>query len=138
MLFPGVWGSAPCTMLSLDKGLSPNFVHMIDERRTGMSDKYTGENLMKTWAEAQQRLLTDWLDTLRRFGGTPTLELGRKTGDTWQTSVKETLDGQTAWAQQSTEALAKPKGTPEELHEPAREGRETLQHWTQAERERRQ
>jgi len=135
MLFPGVWGSAPCTMLSLDKGLSPNFVHMIDERRTGMSDKYTGENLMKTWAEAQQRLLTDWLDTLRRLGGTPTLELWRKTVDTWQTSVKETLDAQMDWAQQWTETLANAKGTPEELRELAREGREQLQRWTEAERD---
>jgi hypothetical protein len=122
-------------MLSLDKGLSSNFVHMIAERRTGMIDKNAGENLMKTWAEAQQRLLTDWLDTLRRLGGTPTLELWRKTVDTWQTSVKETLDAQMGWAQQWTETLANAKGTPEELRELAREGREQLQHWTEAERD---
>lgn len=100
-----------------------------------MSNKNAGENLVKTWGETQQKLLTDWLDTLRRFGGTPTLELWRKTVDTWQTSVKETLDAQTDWAQQWTEALAKAKGTPEELRELAREGREQLQRWTEAERE---
>src|SRR6266566_1532368 len=86
-----------------------------------MSNKNAEENLVKTWGETQQRLLTDWLDTLRRFGGTPTLELWRKTVDTWQTSVKE--------------ALAKAKGTPEELRELAQEGREQLQRWTEAERE---
>jgi len=59
-----------------------------------MSDKNTHESLLKTWAEAQQKLLTDWPDTLRRLGGTPTLELWTKTVDTWQTSVKETLDAQ--------------------------------------------
>jgi hypothetical protein len=100
-----------------------------------MSNKDTQENLVKTWGETQQKLLTDWLDTLRRFGGTPTLELWSKTVDTWQTSVKETLDAQTDWAQQWTEALAKAKGTPEELRELAREGREQLQRWTEAERE---
>ncbi len=77
-----------------------------------MSNKNAEENLLKTWGETQQKLLTDWLDTLRRFGGTPTLELWRKTVDTWQTSVKETLDAQAAWAQQWTEALAYAKGTP--------------------------
>jgi hypothetical protein len=100
-----------------------------------MSDKNTHESLLKTWAEAQQKLLTDWLDTLRRLGGTPTLELWTKTVDTWQTSVKETLDAQTEWTKQWTEALANAKGTPEELRELAREGREQLQHWTEAERD---
>ncbi len=56
-----------------------------------MSDKKTDEGLLKTWAESQQKLLTDWLETLRRLGGTPTLELWTKTVDAWQSSVKETL-----------------------------------------------
>jgi hypothetical protein len=100
-----------------------------------MSDKNTEENVVKTWGETQQKLMTDWLDTLRRLGGTPTLELWRKTVDTWQTSVKETLDAQTDWTQQWTESLAKAKGTPEELRELAKEGREQLQQWTEAERD---
>ena len=100
-----------------------------------MSDKNTEEKVMKTWGESQQKLMTDWLDTLRRLGGTPTLELWRKTVDTWQTSVKETLDAQMEWTRQWTETLAKAKGTPEELRELAREGREQLQRWTEAERD---
>ena len=100
-----------------------------------MSEKNTGENVMKNWGETQQKLLTDWLDTLRRLGGAPTLELWRKTVDTWQTSVKETLDAQTEWTRQWTDALAKAKGTPEELRELAKEGREQLQRWTEAERD---
>src|SRR5215469_6390772 len=107
----------------------------IDERKTGMSEKNTKENLMKTWADAQQRLLTDWLDTLRKLGGTPTLELWRKTVDTWQTAVRETLDAQTEWTQQWTETLANAKGTPEELRALAQEGSEQLRHWTEAERD---
>ena len=100
-----------------------------------MSDKNTEEKVMKTWGESQQKLMTDWLDTLRRLGGTPTLELWRKTVDTWQTSVKETLDAQMEWTRQWTETLAKAKGTPEELRELARKEQEQLQHWAEAERE---
>ncbi len=37
-----------------------------------MSDKNTEENVVKNWGEMQQKLLTDWLDTLRSLGGTPT------------------------------------------------------------------
>src|SRR5438132_12807468 len=100
-----------------------------------MSDKNTPESLLKTWAESQQKLLTDWLDALRRLGGTPTMELWTKTMDAWQSSVKETLDARAELTHQWTEALTNTKGTPEELRELARTGREQLQHWAEAERE---
>ena len=100
-----------------------------------MSDKKSDENLLKTWSEAQQKLLTDWLDTMRKLGGTPTLELWTKTVDAWQSSVKETVDARAEFTRQLTETLANAKGTPEELRELARQGREQLQHWTEAERD---
>ena len=100
-----------------------------------MSDKDTNETILKTWSETQQKLLNDWLDTLRKLGGTPTLELWRQTVDTWQNSVKETVDARAEYTRQLTETLAKAKGTPEEFRELAREGREQLQHWTEAERD---
>ena len=100
-----------------------------------MSGKNTNESLMKTWAETQQKLLTDWLDTLRKLGGTPTLELWTKTVDAWQSSVKETVDARAEFTRQLTDTLANAKGTPEELRALAREGREQLQHWTEAERD---
>src|SRR5229473_3622115 len=99
------------------------------------SDKNTNETILKTWSETQQKLLNDWLDTLRKLGGTPTLELWRQTVDTWQNSVKETVDARAEFTRQWTETLANAKGTPEEFRELAREGREQLQHWTEAERE---
>src|SRR2546422_6476466 len=100
-----------------------------------MSDKKSDENLLTTWSEAQQKLLTDWLETLRKLGGTPTLELWTKTIDAWQSSVKQTIDARAEWARQWTETLATTRGTPEELRELARQGREQLQHWTEAERD---
>ena len=100
-----------------------------------MSDKNTNESLLKTWAESQQKLLTDWLDTLRKLGGTPTLELWTKTVDAWQSSVQETLDARAEWTRQWTETLANAKGTPEEIRKLTQEGREQLQHWTEAERD---
>ena len=97
--------------------------------------KNTNETILKTWSETQQKLLNDWLDTLRKLGGTPTLELWRQTVDTWQNSVKETVDARAEYTRQLTETLAKAKGTPEEFRELAREGREQLQHWAEAERD---
>ncbi len=100
-----------------------------------MSDKNTDESPLKTWAEAQQKLLTDWLDTMRKLGGTPTLELWTKTVDAWQSSVKETMDARADSTRQLIETLANAKGTPAELRELARKEQEQVQHWAEAERE---
>ncbi len=100
-----------------------------------MSESTSGESLIKAWADAQQKLLTNWLETVRHFGGTSSLELWTKTVDAWQTSVKETLDARAQWTREWTETLANAKGTPEELLHLAQQGRESLQRWTEAERE---
>jgi hypothetical protein len=100
-----------------------------------MSDKNANESMLKTWSETQQKLLTDWLDTLRKLGGTPTLEFWTKTVDAWQSSVKETIDARAEWARQWTETLANAKGTPEELRDLASKGQEQLQQWAEAERD---
>jgi hypothetical protein len=100
-----------------------------------MSESKSSESLIKTWADTQQQLLTNWLDTVRRVGGTPNPELWTKTIEAWQASVKETLDVQAEWTREWTETLANAKGTPKELQELARQGHELLQHWTDAERQ---
>src|SRR5438067_13343272 len=100
-----------------------------------MGESKSSESLITTWAETQQKLLTNWLDTMRSFGGTPSLELWTKTVEAWQTSVKETLDAQSEWTREWTETIANSKGTPEELRDLARQGRELLQRWTDAERQ---
>ena len=63
------------------------------------------------------------------------LELWTKTVDAWQSSVKDTADARAEWTRQWTDTLANAKGTPEELRELARKGREEMQHWAEAERE---
>jgi len=100
-----------------------------------MSESKSTESLIKTWAETQQKLLTNWLDTVRRFSGAPGPELWTKTVEAWQASVKETLDAQAEWTREWTETLANTKGTPEELRELARQGRDLFQRWTDAERQ---
>ena len=102
-----------------------------------MSDKKTNtdESMLQTWSEAQQHLLTDWLDTLRKLGGTPALELWTQTVNTWQSAVKETVDARAEFSRQLIETLANAKGTPEEVRELARKEREQVQQWADAERE---
>ena len=102
-----------------------------------MSDKKTNtnENMLQTWSETQQHLLADWLDTLRKLGGTPALELWAQTVDTWQSAVKETVDARAEFTRQLIETLANAKGTPEELRELARKELVQVRHWAEAVRE---
>ena len=100
-----------------------------------MSESKSTESLIKTWAETQQKLLTNWLDTVRSFSGAPGPEIWSKTVEAWQASVKETLDAQEKWTREWTETLAHTKGTPEELRELAQQGRDLFQRWTDAERQ---
>src|SRR5262245_50390383 len=90
----------------------------------------TGEGLVQTWAAAQQKLLAEWMATARRFGGTPTMELWQDTLETWQASVKATLDTQAQWTNQWTDTLANATGAPDELRTLARQGQEDLRQWT--------
>ena len=100
-----------------------------------MSTNIVDESLLKNWANSQQKLLTNWLETARNFGGRPTLEFWRTTIDAWQSAVKQTADAQTEWTHHLIDVLSTAKGTPEELQGLVRQGTEQLQQWTEAERE---
>jgi hypothetical protein len=100
-----------------------------------MSQGTSSENLINTWAQAQQKLLTNWLDTVKRYSGAQSPDLWTSTVDAWQTSVKQTLDAQEEWMREWTKTLANTQGTPQELQALARQGREQLQRWIDAERQ---
>src|SRR2546421_29898 len=88
-----------------------------------MSERNPSENLINTWAQSQQKLLTNWLDTMQRFSGTASPELWTNTVDAWQASVKQTLDAQEEWIRQWTGTLANTKEVPRELQDLARRGK---------------
>ena len=52
---------------------------------------------MKTWSEAQQKLLTGWLDLVQRTEGTSRAVVWNEIVTAWQTAVQETLDTQAEW-----------------------------------------
>jgi len=100
-----------------------------------MDERRPSANLIKTWADTQQRLLTNWFDTMRGLGGTPSLATWHQTVEAWQKSVKETLDVQAEWTRNWTEALASAKGSPEELARLLEQGKEQMQRWIDTERQ---
>jgi hypothetical protein len=97
-----------------------------------MSDKTPGEDLITTWTEAQQKLMRSWLDTLQDVGGAQGATVWNQSIETWQTSVKQTLDAQLAWMREWTDAVTGAEGTPPEVRELAQQGQNMLQYWTDA------
>src|SRR5438270_7150649 len=100
-----------------------------------MSESKSSENFLNTWAEAQQELLTNWLDTVQRLSGTQSPELWTRTVEAWQASVKQTLDAQEEWLRQWSESLANTQEAPQELQNLTRQGQEQMQHWIDAQRQ---
>ena len=100
-----------------------------------MSQSNSSESLINTWAQTQQKLLTNWLDTIQRFSGTAGPELWTKTVEAWQTSVKQTLDAQEEWIRRWTETLANTSGVSQEVLDLARQGQEQQLRWIDAERQ---
>jgi len=100
-----------------------------------MSESKSSESLINTWAQTQQKLLTNWLDTMQRFSGTASPELWTKTVEAWQASVKQTLDAQEEWIRRWTETLANTSGVSQEVLDLARQGQEQQLRWIDAERQ---
>jgi hypothetical protein len=100
-----------------------------------MDESRPSANLIKLWADTQLLLLTNWFDTMRGLGGTPSLATWHQTVETWQKSVKETLDVQAEWTRNWTETLASAKETPEELASLIAQGQEQMQRWIDTERQ---
>lgn len=97
-----------------------------------------GEQLMKSWAESQQTLLTNWLNTVQNAGANPGAALWSQLVTAWQSSVQQTLDAQKKWISTWTESigsLAGRNGSPEELNERVRQGQEMLLRWTEAQQQ---
>jgi hypothetical protein len=100
-----------------------------------MDASQPSEQLFRTWAQSQQQLLTNWLDTVRSLGGSPGSQVWGKTMETWQTAVQQTLDAQAQWTREWSETLLTTPGIPEDLRERVRQGQQELQRWTDAQRQ---
>jgi hypothetical protein len=100
-----------------------------------MDENRPSANLIKMWADTQQRLLTNWFDTMRGLGGMPSQATWYQTVEAWQKSVNETLDVQAEWIRNWTETLASARGTSEELGALLRQGQEQMQRWIDTQRQ---
>jgi hypothetical protein len=100
-----------------------------------MSESNTGENVLKTWSEAQQQLLTGWLDLVRGTKGTLPTTVWNETVTAWQTAVQETLDAQAEWLRDWSKRLQAESAIPPELRKNLQQAQELLLKWTETQQQ---
>jgi len=97
-----------------------------------MSEKNPEESLVTAWADAQQKLLTDWLDLMQDQEQPSRSMAWNETVKAWQTAVDGTLDAQARWLREWTGRVQVTSGSPTELRKNVRQAQVVLLRWVGA------
>src|SRR5947209_13621662 len=100
-----------------------------------MGEKNPEESLLKTWSEAQQRVLAGWLDLVQGTEGPSRVTTWNETVKAWQTVVQETLDAQVRWLRDWTGRVQVTSGSPTELRKNVQQAQVLLLRWTEAQQQ---
>ena len=97
-----------------------------------MREKNPEESLVTAWADAQQQLLTGWLDLVQGKGQPSRRMAWNETVKAWQTAVDGTLDAQARWLREWTGRVQVTSGSPTELRKNVRQAQVVLLRWVEA------
>ena len=96
-----------------------------------MREKNPEESLLKTWSEAQQKVLAGWLDLVQGTEGPSRMTAWNETVKAWQTAVQETLDAQARWLRDWTGRVQVTSGSPTDLRKNVQKAQVLLLRWTE-------
>ena len=97
-----------------------------------MSERNPEDNLVRTWADAQQKVLIGWLDLVQRREQPLRKMVWSETVKAWQSAVQETLDAQARWLRDWTRRVQVTSGSPTDLRKNVQQAQVLLLHWTEA------
>ena len=100
-----------------------------------MGEKTSEESLLKTWSEAQQKVLAGWLDLVQGTEGPSRMRAWNETVKAWQTVVQETLDAQAKWLRDWTGRVQVTSGSPTDLRKNVQQAQVLLLRWTEAQQQ---
>ena len=100
-----------------------------------MSEKNSEESLVATWAEAQQNLLTGWLDLVQGTEQPSRKMAWNETVKAWQSAVNGTLDTQARWLRDWTGRVQVTSGSPTDLRKNVQQAQVLLLRWTEAQQQ---
>jgi hypothetical protein len=92
------------------------------------------EDMVKTWAETQKKVWDSWLKAVQQPSSqAQTGEMWQKTIDTWEETVKHTLETQSEWFQTWVQGLdTLDTEVPKEVQVWAKQAQEMMKRWTEA------
>jgi len=97
-----------------------------------MSERNQEENLVTTWANAQQKVLAGWLDLMQGTERPSHAVTWNETMKAWQTAVQETLDAQASWLRDWAGRVQVTSGSPTELRKNVQQTQVLLLRCTEA------
>src|SRR5437868_15258922 len=97
-----------------------------------MSERNQEENLVTTWADAQQKVLAGWLDLMQGAERPSHAVTWNETVKAWQSTVQETLDAQARWLRDWTGRVQVTSGSPTALRKNVQQAQVLLLRWTEA------
>src|SRR6266849_6312901 len=97
-----------------------------------MREKNPEESLVAAWADAQQKLLTGWLDLVQGKRQPSRSTAWNETVKAWQTAVDGTLDAQARWLREWTGRVQVTSGSPTELRKSVQQAQVMLLRWIEA------
>ena len=88
------------------------------------------EEMFNTWMGTQKKMWETWLDVVQKSA--PHFragELWEKTLETWEETVKKSLQGQSEWIKMWAESMPAAKGVPKEVVDWVQHSKEFHQNW---------
>ncbi|MGF1613113.1 MAG: hypothetical protein ACFCVA_04150 [Gammaproteobacteria bacterium] len=92
-------------------------------------------DVMQMWTTAQQKVWSTWLDTMQGIGRSPTPDLRGKIIETWEQSVRYSLDAQAEWMRAWSENLQRVESIPEDARQWLAHSQREMEQWHSAQRQ---
>lgn len=87
--------------------------------------------MIKLWSDTQQKLWTNWTDSMKGFVQPQESSTWEKTLGTWQATVDNMLETQAQWIRLWASSLTATEGVPKEMIEGAIQLKDMTEQWTQ-------
>ncbi len=89
------------------------------------------QEMIKLWSDTQQKLWTNWMDSMKGFAQPQESSVWEKTLETWKGAVDSMLETQAQWVRLWVSGLTATKGVPKEMIDGANQLRDMTEQWSQ-------
>lgn len=89
----------------------------------------------RNWVQQQQKLMTDWLESMKSAGGSASAPDWRQAADVMEQQVNSALDAQKHSLRAVAEKMESVEGTPKELNQAVKQLEEGIERWAEMQQE---